>query len=206
MNNRIIRENDAAKKAAKAAAAPGSSSKNESRMPNKRLIRMTESDLHRIVKESVKRIIREEIDELSYGKVKAAHDKMKGLGQTSRARDLAHTFADVYNDEDARYNMGDDTIDLSTVGDGGKKEFGDYDYNRDGKLSHTKAATYTRSRANSTNPGKVSYGGLNNPHRNFADPRVYDAKSAINRARHLNNFARLNPEDKDQFTKNDFRK
>ena len=59
MNNRIIRENDAAKKAAKAAAQPGSSSKNESRMLSKRLIRMTESDLHRIVKESVKRILKE---------------------------------------------------------------------------------------------------------------------------------------------------
>ena len=71
--NRIIRENDNAKKAAgrkasdaathaakaaakaaKAAAAPGSA--NESR---KTILRLTESDLHRIVKKSVNRILRE---------------------------------------------------------------------------------------------------------------------------------------------------
>ena len=59
----------------------GNNFKNESRIMNKKLIRLTESDLHRIVKESVNKVLNEELPKKDWGGVNIAYSGKVGKNE-----------------------------------------------------------------------------------------------------------------------------
>ena len=160
----------------------------------KKIIKLTESDLHRIVTESVQRILEAHGEGLSYGTVKSAYNKMNDLGQYDRAAELNKTYGEVNNDEDAIYNLHNDEITF----DGGEASDPVFYGNHVTPSEIEKGLTRRTKRykdgksydADSTNPTDFIPQAA----------RVTDAKSAIRRANHLNNFS-----GRKQFNKNHFR-
>ncbi len=136
----------------------------------KQTIRLTESELKKVISESVRNIL----NELSYSKVKDAHDKMYELGQYKRAHNLAKTFADVYNDEDAEYDIHGDNLILK--GPEGPQTI--YHRTIDKEVNNINARTCKPD--------------------NYSD-RTTNAGSARNRAKHVNNFAGKQIVDKNRY-------
>lgn len=169
----------------------------------KKLIRLTESDLHRIIKESVNNIL----NEISYGVAKSAYDKMKDLGQYERANNLERTFKKVNDEDDAIYNLKNDSLELR----------GDMDsiQTRDNSIGRP-ATRYMRNKSGSINNQGVEYSrDRNHPKgeydyykpshegdvNGYMDRLTNNPKSARRFAKHANNFAGIT-----KYDKNDFRR
>ena len=150
----------------------------------KKIIRLTESDLHRIVKRSVKRILEAHGQGLSYNTVRSAYNKMRGLGQYSRADRLAQTYADVNNDEDAYYDMDMDTMSIPSETSGGYIDYKGHGTNGDSRNLSSKASGY--SEIPLQDPENTE-GGMNPRFINRAS-KVDSAARAKRRANHMNNF------------------
>ena len=71
-------------------------------------IKLSESEFKEFLTEAVKNVL----NEISYGLAKNAYDKMMNKGQEHRACDLNQTFKDINDDDNAKYSLQHDTLDL----------------------------------------------------------------------------------------------
>lgn len=71
-------------------------------------IKLSESEFKEFLTEAVKNVL----NEISYGLAKDAYDKMINKGQERRAYDLNQTFKDINDDDNAKYSLQHDTLDL----------------------------------------------------------------------------------------------
>jgi len=162
----------------------------------KNRIRLTENQLTNIIKECVRDILEAHGQGLSYATVKSAHDKMIEKGQKQRADQLAQTYADVNNDEDAEYDLFNDVMTMKPANPYDKDKntyFASNHIPRNNEYGNRSLKRYVDKKGDYVDEV---------PNAEFIPPRArtQSAARAKRRAQHLNNFY-----GQQHFDKNDFR-
>jgi hypothetical protein len=136
-------------------------------------IRLTESKLRDIIQESV----RSALNEISYGWVQGAYDKMKNSGQHQRANKLNDLHSKLYDTNDYIYDLKDGGS-IGMVPDNGKSRY----YKKDKNTPiNTSGEIMTREKNPVTNKFDI--------HRTTEDPRrARRQASAMNRFTGTNDY------------------